>query len=164
MPFARVRAGLLDEASAWRGLVDGLPNGQPEGGDRGLDHTHTWGRIYWGGALFWFVADVEIRKRTQNRFGLEHALRGVIDAGGSNASRWPLLEVLAAGDRATGVPVLHELYHDMCSSPHPVDLDALYKSLGVQVSRGQVTFDDKAPLAEIRKAITRGMDQAPPLR
>jgi hypothetical protein len=159
-PFARVRAGLLDEAAAWRGLVDGLPNGQPEGGDRGLDHTHTWGRIYWGGALFWFVADVEIRKRTQNRFGLEHALRGVIDAGGSNASRWPLAEVLAAGDRATGVPVLRDLYSEMCSSPHPVDLDALYKSLGVQVSRGQVSFDDKAPLADVRRAITRGTDPA----
>lgn len=157
-PFARVRAGLVDEAAAWRGLVEGLPNGQPEGGDRGLDHTHTWGRVYWGGALFWFVADVEIRKRTNNRFGLEHALRGVIDAGGSNASRWPLADVLAAGDRATGAGVLTELYADMCSSPHPIDLDALYKSLGVQVSHGQVTFDDKAPLADVRRAITRGID------
>ena len=157
-PFARVRAGLVDEASAWRGLVDGLPNGQPEGGDRGLDHTHTWGRIYWGGALFWFVADVEIRKRTQNRFGLEHALRGVIDAGGNNASRWPLAEVLAAGDRATGVPVLRELYAEMSSSPHPIDLAPILESLGVRVSRGQVTFDDKAPLAGIRRAITRGSD------
>jgi len=159
-PFARVRAGLLDEAEAWRGLVRGLPNGQPEGGDRGLDHTHTWGRTYWGGALFWFVADVEIRKRTKNRLGLEHALRGVIDAGGTNASRWPLTEVLAVGDRATGVQVLRELYADMCSSPHPVDLDALLESLGVKVSRGQLTFDDKAPLADIRRAITRGTDAA----
>ena len=159
-PFARVRAGLLDEAAAWRGLVEGLPNGQPEGGDRGLDHTHTWGRIYWGGALFWFVADVEIRKRTHNRFGLEHALRGVIDAGGNNASRWPLADVLAAGDRATGTRVLTELYAEMCASPHPVDLDALYKSLGVQVSRGHVTFDDKAPLADVRRAIARGTDLA----
>jgi hypothetical protein len=48
----------------------------------------------------------------------------------------------------------------MCSSPHPVDLDALYKSLGVQVSRGQVSFDDKAPLADVRRAITRGTDPA----
>ena len=159
-PFARVRAGLVDEAAAWRGLVEGLPNGQPEGGDRGLDHTHTWGRIYWGGALYWFVADVEIRKRTQNRFGLEHALRGVIDAGGNNASRWPLVEVLRAGDRATGVPVLAELYAATSSSPHPVDLAPLLESLGVKVTRGQVTFDEKAPLAAIRRAIARGTDAA----
>jgi predicted metalloprotease with PDZ domain len=161
-PFARVRAGLVDEASAWRGLAEGLPNGLPEAGDRGLDHTHTWGRIYWGGALFWFLADVEIRKRTQNRFGLEHALRGVMDAGGCNASRWPLTEVLSAGDRATGVAVLRDLYSEMAASPHPVDVVALLDSLGVKVSGRQVTLDDKAPLAHVRRAITRGTDSPSP--
>jgi predicted metalloprotease with PDZ domain len=160
-PFARVRAGLVTDADAWLGLAEGLPNGLPGAGDRGLDHTHTWGRIYWGGALFWFVADVEIRKRTQNRFGLEHALRAVVEAGGSNASRWPLTEVLAVGDRAIGVPVLTELYSSMAASPHPIEIDALLKSLGVQLAGGRVTFDEKAPLAEIRRAITRGNEPSP---
>lgn len=155
-PFARVRAGLLSEEDAWAGLAEGLPNGLPGANDRGLDRTHTWGRIYWGGALFWFLADVEIHKRTQNRFGLEHALRAVGLAGGSNASRWPLDEVLAVGDRATGVPVLSELHAEMGTSPHPVDIDALLKSLGVELTRGRVHFDDKAPLAYVRRAITRG--------
>ncbi|MDB4938947.1 MAG: hypothetical protein JWP87_5919 [Labilithrix sp.] len=161
-PFARVRAGLVSEADAWLGLVEGLPNGLPAAGDRGLDRTHTWGRIYWGGALFWFVADVEIRKRTQNRFGLEDALRAVVDAGGSNASRWPLADVMSAGDRATGVPVLRELYEAMASSPHPIELEPLLKSLGVELSGGRVTFDDKAPLAGIRRAITRGNEPSAP--
>ena len=155
-PFARARAGLISDEAAWLGLVEGLPNGLPAAGDRGLDKTHTWGRIYWGGALFWFLADVEIRKRTQNRFGLDHALRAVIEAGGSNASRWPLTQVLDTGDRATGVPVLRELYAAMSSAPHPVDLDALFASLGVKPANGHVTFDDQAPLAEIRRGITRG--------
>jgi L-lactate permease len=26
------------------------------GGDQGLDHTPTWARTYWGGALFWMMA------------------------------------------------------------------------------------------------------------
>ena len=155
-PFARVRAGLLSEAEAWGSLADGLPNGLPRPADRGLDHTHTWGRIYWGGALFWFLADIEIHKRTQNRRGLEHALRGINDAGGTNAARWPLDEVMKAGDRATGVPVLSELYAAMGASPHPVDLAALFASLGVEVSRGRAHFDDKAPFADVRRAITHG--------
>ena len=157
-PFARVRGGLLTAEDAWVGLAEGLPNGLPGANDRGLDHTPTWGRIYWGGALFWFLADVEIRKRTQNRFGLEHALRGILEAGGSNATRWPLEEALAAGDRAIGVPVLRELHAKMGPAPHPVDIPALLKSLGVDVTRGHVRFDEKAPLAEIRRAITRGTD------
>jgi hypothetical protein len=162
-PFARVRAGLLSEQDAWLGLAEGLPRGLPGKGDRGLDRTPTWGRIYWGGALFWFLADVEIRKRTHNRFGLEHALRGILEAGGTNAARWPLASVLAAGDRATGVPVLRELHASMGTSPHPVDVPALLASLGVDASGGRVRFDDKAPLAAVRKAITRGTDPVAPL-
>ena len=51
--------------------------------DRGLDRTRTWGRTYWGGALFCLMADVEIRKQTGNRVGLQDALRTILSAGGS---------------------------------------------------------------------------------
>ena len=155
-PFARVRAGLLSPEDAWRGLVEGLPNGLPRPDDRGLDRTPTWGRIYWGGALFYLLADVEIRKRTNGAMGLEHALRGVLASGGSNAVRWPLDDSFAAGDRATGTNVLRELHEAMGTSPHPVDLDGLLRDLGVSVVRGEVRFDDRAPLAAIRRAITSG--------
>ena len=155
-PFARVRAGLTSDEEAWAGLVEGLPNGLPGPDDRGLDHTHTWGRTYWGGALFWFLADVEIHKRTQRAMGLEHALRGINSAGGTNAVRWPLGRVMATGDKAVGVPVLTELHAAMGASRHPVDLALLFKSLGVAVIHGRAHFDDSAPLADIRRAITRG--------
>ncbi|MBS2020009.1 MAG: hypothetical protein JST00_44520 [Deltaproteobacteria bacterium] len=159
-PWARVRAGMLSESTAWASLFEGLPNGLPQAGDRGLDHTSTWGRTYWGGALFWLLADVEIRKKTANRLGLEHAMRGILAAGGNNASRWSLDDTLAAGDRATGTTVLRDLHAAMGSSPHPVDLADLAKSLGVAVSRGRARFDDAAPLATVRKAITKGTDPA----
>jgi hypothetical protein len=153
-PFARARAGLMSAEDAWSGLVDGLPNGLPAAGDRGLDRTPTWGRTYWGGALFYLLADIEIRKRTKNAMGLEHALRGILAEGGNNAHRWPLDDAFAAGDRATGVPVLHELHQTMGTSPHPVDLEALWRDLGIVKSRGAVRFVDAAPLAAIRRAIT----------
>ena len=44
-----------------------------QGGGFGLDNTHTWGRTYWGGAMFCLLADVEIRRRTHNRRGLQDA-------------------------------------------------------------------------------------------
>jgi hypothetical protein len=154
-PIARARAGIMTTAEAWRSLVEGLPNGLPAAGDAGLDHTPTWGRTYWGGALFYLLADIEIRERTNNRLGLEHALRGILEAGGNNANRWELEDAFAAGDKATGVPVLHELHAAMGSHAHPVDLPALWKRLGIAMSRGTVRFDDAAPLAEIRTAIMR---------
>jgi predicted metalloprotease with PDZ domain len=156
-PFARVRAGLLKEEDAWLGLLEGLPNGLPRPGDQGLDRTPTWGRTYWGGALFYLLADVEMRTRTQGRVGLPDAMRGVLDAGGNDASRWPLDDVFAVADRATGLDVLEKLHLAMGTSPHPVDLDALFASLGVSSTRAGVKLDPKAPLARVRRAIATGI-------
>ena len=75
-PIARARAGELAPERVWRDMVDGMPQGEPEEGDRGLDHTPTWGRTYWGGALYCLLADVGIRKATHNAKGLDDALRG----------------------------------------------------------------------------------------
>ncbi|MBX3228468.1 MAG: hypothetical protein KIT84_07440 [Labilithrix sp.] len=153
-PFARARIGWLTAEEAWKGLVLGAPNGLPRAGDEGLDRTHTWGRTYWGGAIFFLSADVEIRKRTHGRYGLEHALRGINAAGGTNAVRWPIAKALATGDEAVGVPVLTELYAKMGSAPGTIDLPALWRDLGVIHRDGKITFDDTAPSATIRRAIT----------
>ena len=155
-PVARARVGFLTPARVWGDMVDGLPQGLPEAGDRGLDNTHTWARTYWGGALFCLRADVEIRRRTGNRLGLEHALRAILAAGGMVEHSWEIDRVIAVGDAATGTTVLRELYDEMKGAPVQVDLPALWRQLGV-VKRGDVvTFDDSAPLANIRKAITGG--------
>ena len=153
-PIARARAGELSQEKVWGDLVRGLPQGLPRRGDEGLDRTHTWGRTYWGGALFWLLADVGIRERTGNRFGLEHALRAVVAQGGSIVERWPLRRALEVGDRAVGTKVLEELYAKMSSLPANVDLDALFRRLGVAVRGKAVEFDDGAPLARVRRAIS----------
>src|SRR5215469_1861778 len=64
-PIGRIQAGQMDPAEMWRDLVRDMPKGEPRTGDKGLDHTHTWGRTYWGGALYCLRADVEIRRQTQ---------------------------------------------------------------------------------------------------
>jgi hypothetical protein len=154
-PIARARAGALSDEKIWGDLIVGLPQGLPQEGDRGLDATPTWGRTYWGGCLFWLLADVGIRERTGNQKGLEHALRAIVAAGGTVDADWSAEQVIAAGDRATGVPVLRELYDRMKAAPAPVDLDALWKRLGVSLRDGAVRFDDGAPLASVRRAITK---------
>lgn len=154
-PIARARVGDLTPEKVWGDLVDGLPKGLPRAGDRGLDFTPTWGRTYWGGALFCLLADIEIRKRTGNKKGLEDALRAILKAGGTIESDWPLARTLEIGDRGTGVPVLRALYDKMKAAPAPVDLSALWKELGVERRSGKIEFIDGAPLAAIRKAITQ---------
>jgi hypothetical protein len=153
-PIARIRAGHLSVDKMWFDLVRDMPQGLPQAGDRGLDHTHTWGRTYWGGALFCLLADIEIRRQTNNAKGLEHALRGILDAGGDIREEWDLEDALKSGDRATGANVLQPLYNKMKDKPVGVDLDALWLQLGVQSSGASVRFDDSAKLAAIRRAIT----------
>jgi hypothetical protein len=104
--------------------------------------------------LFCLVADVEIRKRTGNRRGLQDALRGIVDAGGTIDKDWPLERVLRTGDQATGTTVLEDLYAMWGNAPIPVDLQSLWGQLGVRVAGGEMSFDDTAPLAAVRIAIT----------
>lgn len=158
-PIARARAGDLTPEKVWGDLIDGLPKGLPQAGDRGLDFTPTWGRTYWGGALFCLLADIEIRKRTGNKKGLEDALRAILKAGGTIESDWPLVRALEIGDRGIGVPVLRELYDKMKAAPAPVDLSAVWKELGVERRNGKIEFIEAAPLAAIRKAITQSVER-----
>jgi hypothetical protein len=152
-PIARAQVGDLSPGIVWRELVDGLPKGLPAPGDRGLDNTHTWGRTYWGGALFCLMADIEIHRRTNNRYGLQDALRGIVRAGGNMQHDWPLTRALKAGDDATGVPVLIELYDRMKATPITPDLSTMWRDLGVRPSGDSVTFDQSAPQAPIVRSI-----------
>ena len=160
-PIARVEAGQLTAEKIWDDTVRDMPKGLPEQGDRGLDRSPTWGRTYWGGAMFCLLADVEIRKQTGNKFGLQQALRGIVEAGGDMEQVWPIERIFKVGDQATGTTVLSDLYEKMRAQPYAPDLDALWRELGIVVRGGRVTFDDSAPLAPIRRAITAKPATAP---
>jgi hypothetical protein len=152
-PIARAMIGEITAEKVWGDMVRDMPQGLPRAGDRGLNLTHTWGRTYWGGALFCLLADVEIRKRTGNRKGLQDALRAVNQAGGTIEVDWPLERVIEIGDKATGGAALGDLYQQMALKPVMVDTPDLWKQLGVHRSGNTVTFDNRAPLAAIRASI-----------
>ncbi len=153
--IARVQAGNLGEAALWSEYVHAIPKGLPEAGDQGLDRTHTWARTYWGGALYCLLADVRIREQTAGRRGLQDALRAISRAGAGMAATWPVERIFALGDAATGTSVMEELYREMKDRPVTPDLEALWAKLGIRGSGDRLYFDDSAPLAAVRRAITR---------
>jgi hypothetical protein len=67
---------------------------------------------------------------------------------------WSLEKLLTTAKEATGTDALRELHARMGSKRAPFDLEALWKKLGVKLKGREVTFDDSAPLAAHRKAIT----------
>jgi hypothetical protein len=158
-PIARVQAGDLTAAEIWQAMMRDMPKGLPQAGDQGLDNTDTWGRKYWGGAMFCLLADIEIRKRTGNRLGLQDAMRGVLAAGGNHEQDWPIDRVLSTADKAVGVDVLTHLHDQMGPKPVTPDLAALWRDLGLKAQGESLEFDDAAPLAAVRKAITEARPQ-----
>jgi len=147
--LARGQAGRVSAAAVWQGWYRAMAQGQPASDDRGLDHTPTWGRTYWGGALFCLRADVELRRRGDVGRGLQRALQGVLAAGGDYRVRWAASRVLATADAAVGGRTLSRLYDEMKDRPVRVDLESLWRELGVEADG----LRDDAPLAPVRRAI-----------
>jgi hypothetical protein len=153
--IARAQQGHLSEEFVWNGFLLRMPQGLPKSGDEGLDKTPTWGRTYWGGAIFCLLADIEIRKLTDNQYSLRDALRGILEDGYSMKASTSVMQVFESGDRATGVAVMVPLYNKMKADPYPVDLDALWLSLGVTITDDQVKYNDNAPMAHIRRQLLK---------
>ena len=153
--IARAHSGHLSEAFIWRNFIERMPQGLPQSGDRGLDRTPTWGRTYWGGAMFCLLADVEIRRLSENRKSLRDALRGILEDGYSMHTSATPMQIFESGDRASGVSVLVPMYQSMKADPYPVDLEKLWRDLGVAVVNDTIVYDDAAPLAHIRRALLK---------
>jgi hypothetical protein len=154
--IARVQAGNRSEQDVWAEELRQMPRGLPQPGDEGLDRTHTWGRTYWGGAMFCLMADVDIRRKTHGAKGLQDAVRAIARASGGLKSEWPIERVLATGDAAVGTTSLEDLYARMKDAAYMPDLAALWRELGVVADGDAVRLTDDAPLAGVRHAIMMG--------
>ncbi len=154
-PVVRARAGNMEPADVWGKWVRNMDVGQPRRGDRGLMKTRTWARTYWGGALFWLMIDFELRKRTDNVQSLQTALRGIVERGGTARVDWTPAKVVRVGDKVTGTTVFSDLFAELALAPGEVDLDQVWQELGVVPDGDEARLDDTAPLAEIRRAMTR---------
>lgn len=153
-PIARAQWGQLTPQEVWRWAVDDMPKGQPHDGDEGLDHTHTWGRTYWGGAMYWLLAEIAIYKNSGGRYRLQDALRAIHSESGGNTSFWSMEQATLVGDAAVQGDTLSSLYRELKDRPVTIDLHGALTQLGISEIDGVIRFDDRAPLAELRRSIT----------
>jgi hypothetical protein len=158
---ARAQFGNRDIADVWAEDRNSMPKGLPRGGEGGMDQSPSWGRTYWGGALYCLQADVAIREQTANRVGLQTALRAILKETGGYGFEKDIGEVLRIGDAATGTHVLYGLYQQIRAKPQTPNLELLWTLLGVPNDPSTQPFDDRAPLAAIRIAITAKPSGAP---
>lgn len=149
-PLIRRKLGEVSAKRFWSDLVDGLPNGLADVETAGLDGNHSWGATYWGGALFCLMVDVRLRTESHNQHTLQEALRAVVAKGNITRS-WTLSEFLDTADAAVHSQVLEQVHAELGQGGR-VDLDQLWKKLGVRKQSGHILFL-AAPLDFVRQAI-----------
>jgi hypothetical protein len=152
--IARAQYGNREIADVWAEDRNSMPKGLPRAGEGGMDQSPSWGRTYWGGALYCLQADVAIREQTANRVGLQTALRAILKETGGYGFDSDIADVLRIGDAATGTHVMYGLYQQIRATPQTPNLELLWTLLGVPNDPLTQPFDDRAPLAAVRIAIT----------
>lgn len=157
-PFARMQVGLMSAKEVWGDLLKYCPKGAAHNGAELLAGSRRIQRIYWGGATFCLLADIEIRKKTNNKYGFQDAARAILKAGADIKSSYSPRKALAFGDKALGLNTLVPLYDSLSTSVDTTDLNALFASLGVRANTDgkDVSFDDHAPQAVYRLKINSG--------
>lgn len=153
-PIARARIGTNSSVDVWHDLMRHLPRDLPQYGHNGMEEAGNFDEIYWGGALFWLLADVEIRKQTANHHGLAEVFQHLVAKGGIISQDWDLRDVLIECDRAVGKKIFSDIYNQMTVTPIKVNVNTLWQQLGVELRGSSVIFNDNAPLAQIRRSIT----------
>jgi hypothetical protein len=159
-PIIRARAGWIDEETVWTEFMRSMPQGLSAINRKGLEYGESYRDIYWGGAIYCLLADLEIREKTGGRFGLEQGLRAVLQAGGNSSEVWSLSQVFKVADAAVGAPILLNLANTHAYAVTPVNLDALWARLGVVRTERGAKLDDQAPLALLRRSIVQGVTQS----
>lgn len=154
-PIARALIGQLPPEEVWKEAVAGMAKGNPHAGDPGMDGTRAWGRLYWGGALFWLLAEIGIYRDTSGTRSLLDALRRVNRMSGGNTATWSPEQLMTAGDEAIGTTSLSGLYNRFATSAVTTDLVELFGELGVvTASDGRLILDNRGALVKLRDRIT----------
>jgi len=157
-PVLRERAGWMREEDLWKHFVSQMPRGvHRQGEPPSLEERDDIDSTYWGGALFAFLADVRIRSASRGQRSLDDVLRSSLARLGDATHEATLADFIRVAGEATGSGAFGEVYSHFAMGGEPVDLDGIWRSLGVvQQPDGTVTMRDDAPLASVRRGIATG--------
>lgn len=154
-PIARAMIGGLEVPEVWREAALGMQKGAPMPDEGGMDGTSRWGRLYWGGATFWLLAEIAIYRQSRGAHSLRDALRRINQTSGGNGVEWTPEQVMEVGDMATRTHALSRLYTQFATMRIDTDLAKLFEQLGVAAMGDQIALNDRAPLAALRLRVTR---------
>ena len=154
-PIARAQIGTLTPERVWGDMMRDMHQGLP-GAERPRPrfHAHMGPHLLGRRAVLPAGGCGDSRAHRQPRRPATGFARGA-SGGRKHRIRLAHRRSASTADKAVKVPVMTELYNQMKDKPFAPDLSELWQRLGVEQVEGHVRFRDDAPLAEVRKAITR---------
>lgn len=162
----RVRSGRITPRVFWHELLAGFESGRasPSAGtleddSAAMGRGGGYLRVYWSATAIALLAEVELRRRSQGREGIDGLMRGLwreaVAAGRGEARAWSAGEVGRAFDRAAGNGAWGETVGRWLRSREFPAVEEVIGRMGVRRTAEGVTLDDAAPEAGLRDAITR---------
>jgi hypothetical protein len=159
-PVLRARAGWKSEDEVWREWMSQMPRGMPAMTGLGLENAGRGG-IYWGGALFVLMAEIESLQASGGRIGFSDCLRTVLAEGADVTVKWHTMKLLDRCDSLLGKEVVATLAKQHIEKGSAMDLDGLWRRLGISIEGDAVHYDDSAELAWLRPLIIWGGNTHP---
>lgn len=153
----RVRAGDHSVRAAWSRMWTGARFGADARGSlaRGSERMYeeySFRRVYWAGAAFALLADMELRRRTEGQQSLDTAVVALNQQQRAATRGMRATEVVAALDRVTGTDVFSVLARRwVWRSPYP-SLERAFLDLGLRLEGDRIVMFP-AKQAWIRQAI-----------
>jgi hypothetical protein len=152
-PVLRARAGWKSEDEVWKEWITQMPRGLPAMTEIGLQNAGRGG-IYWGGALFVLLAEMEALQASGGKTGFSDCLREVLAGGADATVKWTTRQLLARCDKLLGKPALLPLAERHITQGEIFDLSQIWDKLGVTLTAdGHIHYDDNAESAWVRPLI-----------
>lgn len=155
--ISRLRAGILDEETAWSKLVAGFERGRKSAASasapilKNANRRHNM-QMYWGGAVIALKADVALQQASNGQMSLSKALSGLQNCCLETGEDWSARKLFSQLDKITDSNVFMTLYKkDVVRKSYP-EYQSILNQLGVeQTQHAGLKLNNQAPMAEIRK-------------
>ncbi len=160
----RTRAGLLTPAETWEQIDAGFARGRGatranddtlERAAAGVEGHPNFMRIYWSGTAYWLEADLELRRASGNKLSVDEAVKRFDACCLPDYRGWEPEAFVAKLDALVGSDVFRRTFDAYRARRDFPDLKPAYRALGISRSGDRLVFDDAAPDAGVRLAITK---------
>ena len=155
------RSGTYDELQAWQKLYEGFERGRRsrpelspnEAAERGIRNGLM--KVYWSGAAFALLADVQLREQSGGDESLDTVLGRFQACCLPSTHVWSGPELFTRLDELSDTPVFMALYRRHANTAGFPDPSEVFERLGLTAAGGKVRLQRNAELQELRQSITQ---------